>query len=240
MLKRLLLPVLLCGTLLPACKSDDSNNVTPTSQVRVDGLADVNVARGRTTTQAISISTTGTQEATTLSLRGLPAGVTAALSTTSGTPTFTCTITFTAEASAIIGTASTVTLTATTPDGLKKEYTFKVTVVAPTECTNELTGVHNATNSCGGPSYSVIITPHPNNVNTRVDLDNLSNNGMDCYADLDCGARTLIIPSQASVNGWFISGTGSWTTTQMQVSVTYKYSNGTLVSGNVCTHTISL
>lgn len=129
-----LLSVLLTGVV--ACSKKDDPNNNPNNPAPVDTTAydyklgtvpDVDLSNGGTAIQSFDVTyLEGKAEKVTISVSGLPAGVTDSIAPAAGTPTYTAFIAYTASA-ATPGTY-TVKVTTTGESGLLKEDTFSLSV----------------------------------------------------------------------------------------------------------------
>ena len=96
-MKKILLALLLSPLLFTACKRGD--DTPPVASFIINGVHDVTLnnapAAANTAVLALGVTQTATtQEVVNLSVTGLPAGVNASFSATSGTPSFVSTLTF--------------------------------------------------------------------------------------------------------------------------------------------------
>lgn len=123
-------PLLLFAA-ITACDDDDPAGPTPALTVAVTPTT-ANVAQGAT--QAITVTVTATSgfdEDVTIAVTGLPTGVTAPISNQQRVDNVTtATVTLTAAAAAVLGTAD-VTIAATATGATSDEATVGLTVAAP-------------------------------------------------------------------------------------------------------------
>ena len=95
MLKRLFVVLLFVPLLFSAGCNKGSDNTTSSNQLTISGVKDVNMGTSGESILALAVATSsGIQEDVTISVTGLPAGISAVIAPTTGTPPFGVTITF--------------------------------------------------------------------------------------------------------------------------------------------------
>jgi hypothetical protein len=196
---------------LSACKKNEYGNNNPNTPTNpnalvysINGVSDVKIpTNGGKEELVLAIAmTSGTQEAVTLSLSGVPAKVKAEFSTTSGTPTFTSTLSITSD-DAAQGTYP-LTLTGTTASGAKKTVNFNLVIDKPEDCATPMAGSYHGTRTCNGSS-----TPDPTAFMAQVDASKMNTLLLTAGvlgpnpvpAVLDCGKGTVTLTETNSVVG---------------------------------------
>jgi len=212
---------------LSSCTKDTKSDLPTT--YRVDNISDVTISyqRGITTNTSYNVSYVGPiQETVTLSLGGLPAGVTADTNIShTGVPTFYTSFTLTNDGTAKPGTY-TITLNCHGSQTGDKHYTFKLKVLGQPQCTSLITGVWSMNTDCNGTNYTDNISLDPAGVSNRVYFTNFSGLGISVYADIDCNSGYITIPSQ-TVAGHTYSGNGNYTSSNIGYRFQDVSSSGT-------------
>lgn len=184
---------------------------TQTQPYAIQGVDDIYVEQGEDDSWNLQVRAIGpVYENVTLSISGLPNGLTATMSATEGMPTFFSTVVFT-NVSALPGSYPCV-LTASSPEAGKSTYNFIVKISSPIVC--GLIRSYNSTSVCDSPYITQITpvgAPIEDSLNT-VKIQNLSNSGFVVDAIVDCSANTVDIPSQSfTFNGDFVQVGGNGT-----------------------------
>ena len=212
---------------LDTTNNGNNNNNDPNGfTYRVNGVRNVVVQRGGDDVVSLSVARlTGYPELVYLSLRGLPAGITASFTQQQGVPSatasFNSNITFHASNSADTGTFQVQLLTKSqTTDTIRYIFTMHVTLT--TECTIAVQGNYHDSTACNNTTlYHTTSTITTNDLSLhRVDIYNFAGMGYKVYADLDCAAGTISVPSQTFPNGITVVGQGSFTSNMMDVKYT--------------------
>lgn len=188
------------------------NNKAQTQPYAIAGVDDIQLMQGEPDSWSLEIRSIGpVYETVTLSITGLPQGVTATMTKSEGQPTFFSTVVFN-NTNALPGSYPCV-LTASSPEAGASTYNFMVKISNPIIC--GLIQNFNGYTSCDTtPFLSNIVTLSPpieDSINT-VQINNFANNGIDVAADIDCSNSTISIPMQ-----WFngntvsVIGSGSFT-----------------------------
>ena len=177
----------------------------------VNGIHDISMVNnslptGSPTSLTLSISydaqSYAAQEEVSLSLSGLPAGITMDTTwITKGYPTFTTTLNL-YDTSAVGVTPGTYTITLTTTGSStgKKTFPFTLKVSNMPSCTAALVGYYgDCYSSCVGSYYTDSLYNDPVTPN-KVWFSNFFHTGHAVYAVLNCNNMQLTIPSQ-SING---------------------------------------
>jgi|GEM_PF-976336 len=219
---RLALTVL---AILAGCTKPTVNNTINVSTAElpsftVSGLTNLTVTNGGGTYDYVSCQLTvnyndSAQQMVTLSLSGLPAGITldSADFTATAYPNFSTAILL--YDSTLAGATPGIydlTLTATGSLGEVRSYPFKLTVKAPPPCTSTVVGkyisCYCSCNSTG--NYTDSVYADPNTLN-KIWFKNFANTGQLVYGILLCSASQVQIPAQ-TVGSYTFSGTGSFST----------------------------
>lgn len=183
---------------ISSCKKDPEK-----AAFSITGLSD-QTFNGSDINQSLTIGyTAGPKEAVTLAVSGLPAGITASFSSTSGTPEFSSVLTLKAAGAVTAGTF-TVTVTGTSTSGTSSSAAFNLTV--PDDCANRLTGLYDFTVTTSGTVessgvYELSKAPSPANA---LWLNSPSDPFTPDLITLDCVKMTCrIIGSGDPINGTF-------------------------------------
>ncbi|PZF72489.1 hypothetical protein [Taibaiella soli] len=215
MKKSYLLPLVVSIGLFSCTKSGTDTtsgtgaNTNKTSY-KVNGVVDVSIQNNPdSNTSVTTLTITDTLKSAqkiTLSLDGLPNGVTGTLSNTSGYPTYTSVLTFVDASNATPGVYP-IKLNCEGSISGKASYTINLTVRADHDYANDWIGTADAitrlVNGDPGPSFTETIT-HGDRPN-RVVFHNFFNDGVDVYADIRPDGENVDIPSQ-TINGAIYSG----------------------------------
>jgi hypothetical protein len=205
---------------------------------RVDGVTDFSISEDNPqfNLNLSLVYMNSEQENVNVTVEGLPGGIYPTYYNNSGIPSFEAYIQF-YDSSAVPGTYEAKLVTKGSITG-KKTYPFIITVKAPVDCKNDLTGSYAAQNFCssGSSSFAETISASPT-VPKRILIDNFENSGFQIYANLNCNTGQLIVPSQF-VNGATYAGSGYfYTTSSGGRSVYFSYyktfSGGGTTSCNV-------
>ncbi|MBS1688740.1 MAG: hypothetical protein JSS96_08445 [Bacteroidetes bacterium] len=211
MKKTLLLFMLFCIA-LSSCTKDDNKSNQPTTY-RIDNITDqqIGYSAGSVAYLQLSVGYVGPiQENVSLSLSGLPAGVTADTNSHSGIPSYSTVFYLMNDGTAKPGTY-TVTLNCKGDKTGNKSYTFKIKVLPPPQCTSTVAGTWAIGTDCLGNTFSDNIEVDPSTYN-RIIFSNFADLSLSVYADLDCNTGTFTIPRQGFAghvyygNGYFSSG----------------------------------
>jgi len=180
---------------------------------RIDNITDVQLPYYTSMTyMQYNVTYVGpVQEHVSLSLSGLPAGISTDTDSHAGIPSFTAAFQLMNDGTAKPGNY-TITLNCVGDKTGAKSYTFKLKVLPPPQCSSTVVGtwVHNL--DCSGFSYSDNVTTDPAGVPNRIIFTNFAGGGAAVYADLNCNTGVLTIPSQTYGshtfygNGYFYSG----------------------------------
>ncbi len=212
-----------------ACKKTDNSYVKLPPGFIINGISDVTVERDSVAFLSVSVEMKkGEQEAVTLSATGLPAGVTASFTPESGTPDFTALVSFRTSRSSVPGTYP-IKLVATSKSGARS-YDMNLIIKPISECGNKASGQYLADDLCdniGSMTYTTQV--FPSGTNNKVFISNFGNTfSSSVFANLNCEEGTLDIPKQAFLGSGTISGTGTFSSTQMDISYSFDFGGGSI------------
>ena len=159
----------------------------------------------------------GTQEPVSLSISGLPAGVTSTFTPGSGTPTFSSILTL-AATNAVKGTYP-IKIKGTS-NTLSKEYSFNLVVTQ--SCAEQRVGMYSSTSSCdtGIADLQVVAVTGFGN---KIDIfDPLDTTQTAVRAELNCDGNTLTVPLQTN-NGLTYEGSGSFSANTINMTLTLTF-----------------
>jgi hypothetical protein len=218
--------------------TNDNNNDPNGFSYRVNGVRTVTVQRGGDDVVSLQVARlTGYPEMVYLFIKGLPSGVTASFTQSQGvasaTAAFNTNVTFHASNIADTGTYLVQLLTkSATTDTVR--YTFTMNVTLTTECTIAVQGNYHDSTACNNTTlYQTTSTVATNSLSLhRIDIYNFAGMGYKVFADLDCAAGTLTVPSQMLPNGITVDGLGTFSADLMDIK--YTQTTATNVSSN-CT-----
>lgn len=230
-MKKATLFMALLTLLFSACtKSNDDDDVF-SPNFRVDGITDINIFRNSTNSLSLSVVYMNSQqERVRLSLEGLPSGMTAEFTTTSGLPSFSSYLQITNNS--VPAGVYPVRLVATGDITGRHTFTFNITAM---DCYQALLKSYTANAFCNSPgSYTETATAVSGQTD-RVMFNNFENSGADIYAIVDCNgggggtSGSLTIPAQ-TVGGVTFSGSGNYWSNfggNTSISITYTRTTGT-------------
>lgn len=232
MKKTFLLFMLFCIA-LSSCKKD--NNSTQPTTYRIDNITDIQMQYypGSSTYLSYTVNYVGPiQETVTLSLSGLPAGITVDTNAHTGIPTFGTNFIITNDGTAKAGTY-TITLNCVGSKTGTKSYTFKLKVLPAPQCTSSVTGFYTQGYDCSGARFSDNVSVDPLGTPNRIYFSNFANLGVNVYADLTCLSSSLTIPRQY-IGGHMYRGSGSF----YPGYIYYNYYDSSAFGYNYCTITL--
>lgn len=163
----------------------------------------------------------GNQESVKLSLEGLPAGITAEFSQTSGYPPLHSYVLI-KDSLATPGTYR-IKLIVTGSVSGRKEFPMTMVVEEVPDCSMSLTGTYSASGNCTSSSMHTETITYSPGVKRRINFTNFENLGITVYGVVNCSNTSIDIPSQ-TVGIHTIEGSGSYfydpstSTTRMYVS----------------------
>lgn len=219
-----------------ACKKDNHDDFQLPPGYIVNGVSDVTMERDSMAMLMIDVSLEQgrLQEPVTITVGGLPTGVTAKVTPESGTPQFSATIMFRASDAAIEGKYP-ITINVKGGAGTKT-YNLNLNVTSISECVSHITGQYDALDMCDtnhGAPYTVNVFPVFNKAN-RIQISGFfsSSPGMSIYANLDCNAKTLSVPAQI-MQIYEVSGSGKYNKDSMTINYTIMSSFDTVTCTTV-------
>lgn len=213
-----LLAIVACISFL-SCGKDKPPVVTNPNPFAFDlsGVRSLNIENNGKDSIRLNITRkSGTSEKITLSLEGLPSGISYAINPSEGLPPFSPMIVISAS-NAPLSTYP-VTLKATTSSGTTP-YSFSITTFKEDiECIPGLVGSYSADEDCQGSpvhNYTATVETNPNNKKGIV-IKNFANVGIDVKATVICGSNSLIIEEQ-QIGDYNISGSGSLSPKKLKI-----------------------
>ncbi len=200
-MKKIIILISACAIAFAACKK----SYTPAKpDYVIDGIHDISLVNNGSSYISVPFTVTyveesnAAQELVTLSLSGLPAGITIDPNwIKTGYPTFSTAFSLydTTAAGAVSGTYP-LTLTATGASTGKRTFTINLNLTDPPACTAGLVGKYNnCYNSCSGTYYKDSVYADPA-VHNKLWFTNLNNTGATVYGTLNCSTMYITIPSQ--------------------------------------------
>ncbi len=219
----LFIVLLTTSGLFLSCSKSKSDGFSYT----VNGVQDFTMGHDSTIYVPLSmILTSGAQEAVTLTLSGLPTGVTATPSTLTGIPSFTGT--FKLDAAAAPQGSYPITITASSASTGSKTYNFNLNLTIPSDCGAYIAGAYTATSSQHTGTYATTITRSGTNSIVITNFNGL-NTTSTTTATVSCNTNTLTIPIQyyASIG---IYGDGTFTKNGVALNYYIIYSPTDTVS----------
>lgn len=234
--------LLISATIFFACNKDDEelpDKGQDFSEIFIDSVADISVRRRSSDTIHIHVGAHGEPGIISLSMAGLPTGITSSFIPVSAIPPFTSTLTVTADSAVVVGSSARATITASLNSSHKTERNLSVTVLPSTDCAREVAGTYTASDVCtfGSGGYTAVVAADSAQPNTRIVFTNFGDAPHRIYADLDCAQGTLSIPSQTVFNAYTVAGSGTFTLTGLSYTFTiYPIGSST---GYPCTGTLS-
>lgn len=191
-----------CALLTYSCNKP--GNKAQTQPYAINGVDDIQIKQGEDDSWNLEVRSIGpVYETVTLSITGLPQGVTATMTQSSGQPTFFSTVVF-KNTNALPGSYPCV-LTASSPEAGASTYNFMLKISNPILC--GLIRNYTGYTSCDTTKFlsNIIATAPPieDSINI-VQINNFANHGLNVKANIDCATSTVDIPLQ-----WFNSNTVS-------------------------------
>jgi hypothetical protein len=219
-----------------SCKRNNNDNIKLPPGYVLNGVSDVTVERDSMAMLSIDVSLQQgrPQEPVTITVGGLPAGVTATVTPASGTPEFNATVTFRASLAATEGKYP-ITVNVQGDAGTKT-YSLNLNVTSISECVSKITGTYDAIDMCDtntGTAYTINVYPALNKAN-RIQLSGFfaSSPGMSVYATIDCNKQTLTVPTQI-MQIYQVSGSGVYNKDSMTINYTMMSSFDTVTCTTV-------
>ncbi len=236
MRKIYLLLALICISVVACKKRDNHADVKLPPGYIINGITDVTVEKDSVAFLGLSIELTkGEQEQVTLSATNLPTGVTVSFTPESGTPDFDALASFRTGINTPTGTHP-IKVMVTGKSG-SRTYDMNLIVKPISSCGNRTLGQYTADDLCdvfGPMTYNTFVSP--TGINNRIFINNLGNTfSGGAFANLNCEDGTLVIPQQAFLGNGTISGTGTFSSTQMDINYVFMAS---LTSTPVTCHVV--
>lgn len=238
----LLLAVWLSIAIISCSKKDDNQ----LQQAYIDNAnfaismpTEFSVEKGKAVLVNVVIAegTNGTaQEEVSISVSGLPPGITYTVSPLKGTPTYNAQIMFHTSASVDEGVYN-IKVLGSTPSGATKVVDAKLTVLPVENCAAARAGLYNVLDACTTGTYNYMsqVTTVTGNADV-VYINNFADLGtsISVMVTLDCADNTLTIPSQ-TLGLFTISGSGTFTNNQ----ITLNYTVASASQNESCTMTMT-
>jgi hypothetical protein len=204
--------------------SSNNNNSNGIGLIKVSGIHDVIVGMNYGDSMALTIEgTRSIDENVAVTITGLPTGVNAYITPSSGVPMFASFIRFTSM-SAIPGTYK-CQLTCTGTKSGKKSYDFTVTVNGAAVC--GLLTPYNGTSNCGAnytDNISAVVTNTQATIND-IRFANFGGRGFPATGTANCNTGRILVPYQSINSTTSVSGEGTFTTTgSVQINYTITVS----------------
>ena len=171
-------------------------------------------------------------DSVTLSVHGVPAGISVTPQKASGIPTYYYKYVYTTK-NMPVGSYP-VYIQASAPGTTDKYYSYNL-VVIPTDCATLFTGNLTGSNDCGPRGYTYMATATATGTQNTISINNLGGYGLNTntYVTLDCQHDSLHIPSQVIGNGVTIEGKGTFTLSKMTIYYSAVTAPG--AAAEVCT-----
>lgn len=158
----------------------------------IEGIADITIPANEKTEQELTVTyISGTQEAVSIAIAGMPEKVTAELSKDNGLPDYTSELSIKSDM-AEPGEYP-LTITATSKSGIVKTFNFTLTITPFIDCGAELAGTYAAYKSCnsGSDDDIEVIIEQKEGSDKDIFIKYEENN---IPATIDCQAGTITIP----------------------------------------------
>lgn len=221
-----------------SCTKPTVNNYinSGTPSFTVEGITNLTFINNNTYSASMYLSVQyndSAQSLVTLSLSGLPSGLTIDTSwVSSGYPTFsTSLVIFDSTLAGATPGVYTVNLNATTASGITRSYPFRITVKAATPCTSAVTGKYNLCQTCSSSIYYTDSVYADGNVANKIWFNNFDNTGQKVFGLLTCSNGTITIPSQ-TIGSYTFSGSGSFGSMYISMGVIINGSSCSVVDEN--------
>ncbi len=218
---------------LAGCSKDD---VRPRSfSYSIDTVQDLSLRRGASIGIPVMInagSDSGAAETVTLSLKGLPAGVTATIQPSSGIPGFAANVLVFAGMNSSLGTYP-VRLVGRSEQATVVERPFNLTVRSE-DCAMDFVGAaRDGSRLCARPgnqNFSSDIVPGPGV--GQLLISNFANYQVDAIVDLNCDRGTVAIAPKTYQGAFSLSGQGTFTPNTITLRIIYS---DTSMTKDTCT-----
>ncbi len=207
------------GLILSCSKSTKPDGFSYT----LSGVQDFTMGHDSTIYVPLSmVLTSGTKEPVTLTLSGLPTGVTATPTTLTGTPSFNGT--FRLDAISAPQGSYPITLTAASASTGTKSYNFNLNLTTPSDCGAYIAGAYTGTSSQYTGNYIATITRMDTNT-IMINKFNGSSTVENIFAAVHCNSDIITMPVQYIGAFYFVFGNGTFT--KNSVSLNYFIINST-------------
>jgi hypothetical protein len=231
-MKKFSVLLLLAAISLFGCRSRSSSYGPVT--YKITGLGTVTVTPTQSGELALNfakITTIATSETITLSLSGLPVGVTAAINPKTGTVPFTSSIVLTDSSAMAVAGTYTVNLMVHSSSSGDKSYSFTLTVSGGGNNNScDISGLYsNSTAACAvNGSYDYVETVMNDSMTAnKVIFKNFASYGYPVYGMVNCATNTITIPTQSLPNFLTVSGSGTFTSNDSVKAVSVSYTTMT-------------
>lgn len=231
-MKKFSVLLLLAAISLFGCRSRSSSYGPVT--YKVTGLGAVTVTptqSGEVMVNFAKISTIATSETITLSLSGLPAGITAAVNPKTGTVPFSTSIVLTDSAGMAVAGTYTVNLLVHSNTSGDNSYSFTLTINGGGNNNScDIAGLYaNSTAACAvNGSYDYVETVmNDSMMANKIIFKNFASYGYPVYGMVNCATNTITIPSQSLPNFITVSGSGTFSSNDSVKAVSVSYTTMT-------------
>lgn len=235
-MKKLFYLAVLCFISWAACKkTTTSPPVKSPFSFEVSGVKDLFVETNGADSMTLNIERTlGTSQKVTLSIEGLPQGVTAVFNPNNGLPPFTPTVKLIAK-DAVEG-SYTVTLKASNDVAGEQTHEFLLKVSKPVpDCIPSLLGSYTGSELCESttvPAYIATVERVENKENSIL-ITNFGNLKVNIEVRVNCSANRLTIPQQ-TVDNTTVIGTGSIVGNRLKINYTVTVQSGAFTYSSTC------
>lgn len=210
-MKKALLLSLLSAILLLACSKEEKK---AEDSFIVNGISDLSLAKDTEIYLPLEIKhVAGTQEKVTITVEGLPSGVTAEATPQSGTPTYVTSVRFHASEDAIEGSKQ-IRIKAAGASGATKTYDFALNVTRQINCGTKLIGTYDVANSfyndgvlMSTEKYTGMVISYGGSQDMIeiTDLFYFAGGHNRVHARAICDAKTLEIPKQEEMGEYQVT-----------------------------------
>jgi len=161
----------------------------------------------------------GTPDSVTLEVQGIPNGITVSPQRSTGIPTYYYKYIYTANNIAV-GTYP-ISIVATAPGTATQVYNYNL-IVIPADCASLFIGNLTGSNGCTSRSYTYPVTGVSSGTTNVLTVNNFGGYGSNTSVNisLNCDIDSLYIPSQNIGNGITMQGSGTFTSSGMNVYYT--------------------
>jgi hypothetical protein len=193
---------------IASCNKKDSGpgNLGGIGKYAVNGVHDLTLYAGKSAEMPLAITyISGVQGAVTVAIDGLPAGVAATPTVSTGVPSFNTNIQFTVSTLIAAGTHPIKIITSSSA---MESKTVEMNLIIKKDCLDELTGVYDCTEN-DPPSF--VSNIYPSGTPGQITITNFGNGVSNINANVDCSSGKIVIPSQLHQgSGTTVLGSGSF------------------------------